>query len=144
MGIEAYPKAKELLITADGGGSNSHRTRLWKTSLQTLADETGMTIYLCHYPPGTSKWNKIEHRMFCHITQNWRGHPLESLETVVELIGATSTSSGLSIEAGLDDTIYEKGIKVSDEELSEVNLRKGRARPQWNYRIVPNYEIADT
>lgn len=135
MGRRAYPDATELLITADAGGSNGPRIRLWKTELQKLADETGLTLHVCHYPPGTSKWNKIEHRMFCHITQNWRGRPLESIETVINLIGSTTTTTGLRVRAGLDDNEYEKGVKVTDEELAVVNLRPGRARPAWNYRI---------
>jgi transposase len=137
MGREVYPDATELLITADGGGSNGSRVRLWKTELQRLASATGLTLRVCHYPPGTSKWNKIEHRMFCHITQNWRGRPLESVETVINLIGSTTTAKGLRIRAGLDDNEYVKGVKVSDEELAAVNLRPGRARPTWNYSIDP-------
>jgi hypothetical protein len=137
MGKKAYPKATELLVTADGGGSNGARTRLWKLELQRLADDIGMGIQVCHYPPGTSKWNKIEHRMFCHITQNWRGRPLESLETIVNLIGSTTTAAGLRIRASLDRNSYDKGIKVPDEELAALNLRNARVRGQWNYRIEP-------
>jgi hypothetical protein len=135
MGQRAYPDATELLITADAGGSNSPRTRLWKTELQKLANDTGLRLHVCHYPPGTSKWNKIEHRMFSHITENWRGRPLETVETVVNLIGSTTTSTGLRIRACLDKNHYEKGLKVDDDELQSVNLRKGRARGEWNYSI---------
>ena len=138
MGRHAYSDATDLLITADSGGSNGARTRLWKTELQQLADETGLRLHVCHYPPGTSKWNKIEHRMFCHITQNWRGRPLESVETVINLIGSTTTSTGLRVRAGLDTNDYEKGIKVTDEELEAVNLRRSRIHGDWNYTIEPN------
>jgi len=138
MGRCAYSDATDLLITADCGGSNGARTRLWKTELQRLANETGLRLHICHYPPGTSKWNKIEHRMFCHITQNWRGRPLESVETVIKLIGSTTTSKGLRICAGLDTNEYEKGIKVSDDELAAVNLRRSRVHGQWNYIIEPS------
>lgn len=137
MGRSVYPDATELLITADAGGSNGPRIRLWKTELQRLADETGLRLHICHYPPGTSKWNKIEHRMFCHITQNWRGRPLESVETVVNLIGSTTTPRGLRIQAGVDVNTYDKGIKVSDIEIAQVNLYPARARGTWNYRIDP-------
>jgi len=137
MGRPAYPNATELLITADAGGSNGPRTRLWKTELQRFADETGLVLRISHYPPGTSKWNKIEHRMFCHITQNWRGRPLESIETVVNLIGATTTKAGLRIRAELDDASYEKGIVVSNEALSEINLQRSPVHGQWNYAIKP-------
>jgi hypothetical protein len=137
MGRQAYPAAKELLITADAGGSNSPRIRLWKLELQKFADETGLTIQVAHYPPGTSKWNKIEHRMFCHITQNWRGRPLGSLEAVVNLIAETTTKQGLRIRAASDSTIYEKGRVVTDEEMAELTLRRSRVRGQWNYRIQP-------
>jgi hypothetical protein len=137
MGKRAYPDATQLLITADAGGSNGPRVRLWKTELQKLADDTGLTLRVCHYPPGTSKWNKIEHRMFCHITQNWRGRPLETVEAVINLIGSTTTATGLRVRAALDDNEYEKGVKVTDEELAAVNLRPARARPTWNYAIEP-------
>lgn len=138
MGRRAYRDVNDLLITADSGGSNSARTRLWKTELQRFADETGLRLHVCHYPPGTSKWNKIEHRMFCHITHNWRGRPLESVETVVNLIGSTTTSEGLRIRASVDETEYEKGIKITDDELEAVNLRRSRVHGQWNYIIEPN------
>jgi len=137
MGKTAYPTATKLLVTADGGGSNGSRTRLWKVALQRLADDTGLSIQVCHYPPGTSKWNKIEHKMFCHITQNWRGRPLESLEAVVKLIGSTTTAKGLTVQAGLDRNQYEKGIRVSDKELASLNVHAAHIRGQWNYLIAP-------
>ena len=135
MGMESYPKATKLLITADGGGSNSSRGKLWKKELQSLATETGLEINVCHYPPGTSKWNKIEHRLFSFITKNWRGKPLISLETVVNLIANTTTETGLKVRASEDTTIYEKGIKVSDDELEKINLTKDAFRGEWNYKI---------
>jgi hypothetical protein len=138
MGTRAYPDATCLLITADGGGSNGHRTRLWKTELQRFADESRLSLTVAHYPPGTSKWNKIEHRMFCHITENWRGRPLESVETVVSLIGSTTTSTGLRIKAALDRNHYEKGMKVSDEELASLNVQPHRFHGDWNYTIRPS------
>ena len=122
---------------ADGGGSNGSRTRLWKIALQELADKTGLKISVCHFPPGTSKWNKIEHRMFCHITQNWRGRPLVSHEVMVNLIGNTKTSKGLTINADLDTNSYPTGIKVSDSELAEVNLKRSKFHGDWNYQIFP-------
>ena len=122
MGRARFPKAKELLITADGGGSNGHRTRLWKVSLQALADELGLTLNVCHFPPGTSKWNKIEHRLFSFITQNWRGRPLVSLQVIVNLIANTTTSTGLIVKAALDTNHYDTEIKVSDEELAGLRL----------------------
>jgi len=135
MGISDYPNAEEFLITADCGGSNSNRTRLWKTELQKLVDELGMNVSVCHFPPGTSKWNKIEHRMFCHITKNWRGKPLISRETVVNLIGNTRTKKGLQIMAKLDENIYEKGIKITDTELESVNVERSGFHGEWNYKI---------
>lgn len=137
MGGPVYPEAKELLITADAGGSNGSRNRLWKVCLQDLADETGLQIEVCHFPPGTSKWNKIEHRMFCHITENWRGKPLVSRAVVVNLVGSTRTQSGLRIEAELDTNTYAKGLKVTDEEIDAVLLKKDRFHGDWNYRIEP-------
>jgi hypothetical protein len=137
MGSQIYPNAKELLLTADGGGSNGSRVRLWKVSLQRLADELGLTISICHFPPGTSKWNKIEHRMFCHITKNWRGEPLVSRAVVVNLIGKTTTTTGLRIKAKLDKNQYPTGIKVTDEEFAAVNLKKDNFHGEWNYSIVP-------
>jgi hypothetical protein len=138
MGHSVYPGAKELLITADAGGSNGSRNRLWKVCLQDLADETSLRIAVCHFPPGTSKWNKIEHRMFCHITENWRGQPLVSRAVVVNLIGSTGTQTGLRVEAELDTNSYEKGIKVTDEEMESVRLKKDSFHGDWNYRIEPH------
>jgi len=137
MGRERYPNADRLMITADGGGSNGTRVRLWKIELQKLADETGLTLSVCHYPPGTSKWNKIEHRMFCHITQNWRGKPLTTRMTVVELIAATTTKTGLQVRCELDTNTYEKGIKVSDAEMAALNIKGDAFHPEWNYTISP-------
>jgi hypothetical protein len=137
MGQPEYPAAQELLITADAGGSNSYRARLWKCQLQELAEETRLRISVCHFPPGTSKWNKIEHRMFCHITANWRGRPLESLEVIVNLIANTETSKGLTIQADLNVKSYARGIKVSDEEMSRLNLRPADFHGEWNYTIFP-------
>jgi len=137
MGRPTYRAAKELLITADGGGSNGTRNRLWKVCLQHLADETGLQIGVCHFPPGTSKWNKIEHRMFCHITQNWRGRPLTSRAVVVNLIGSTRTSTGLEIHSELDENEYPTGMKVTDEQLGGVRMKKNRFYGEWNYTILP-------
>ncbi len=137
MGRQAYPNATELLITADGGGSNGSRVRLWKQELQDLATETGLSLRVCHYPPGTSKWNKIEHRMFSHITQNWRGRPLESIETVVNLVAATTTTTGLHIRAAADKKSYKKGIRVSDEQMAKLSVIPDRVRSVWNYRFEP-------
>ena len=137
MGRAVYPGAKDLLITADSGGSNGNRNRLWKVSLQELADETGLAIAVCHFPPGTSKWNKIEHRMFCHITQNWRGRPLMSHAVVVNLIGSTQTRTGLRVRADLDTSSYAKGIKVTDQEMESLRLKKDKFHGEWNYRILP-------
>ena len=142
MGQPAYPQAKELLITADAGGSNNYRARLWKYQLQKLSDETGLTIWVCHFPPGTSKWNKIEHRLFCHITANWRGRPLESLEVIVNLIANTQTSKGLTIEAALNSNSYPKGIKVSDEEMARLNVTPADFHGEWNYSISPRIRAA--
>ncbi|MGZ3414765.1 MAG: ISAzo13 family transposase [Isosphaeraceae bacterium] len=138
MGRLVYPGAKELLVTADSGGSNARRSRLWKVSLQGLADELGLKISVCHFPPGTSKWNKIEHRMFCHITENWRGRPLVSQAVVVNLIGSTRTRSGLRIQAELDTNVYETGVKVTNKELEAVRLRKDKFHGEWNYTILPH------
>ena len=137
MGRSRYPKARALTITADCGGSNGARVRLWKVELQKLADETGLVLHVHHYPPGTSKWNKIEHRMFCHIQQNWRGRPLTDRLAVVELIGATTTKTGLKIDCAVDTRTYEKGIKVSDAEMAEVRLVGDDFHPEWNYTISP-------
>jgi Rhodopirellula transposase DDE domain len=141
MGHPTYPNATELLITADGGGSNGSRTRRWKVELQRLADETGLRITVCHFPPGTSKWNKIEHRMFCHITENWRGRPLVSHEVIVQLIGHTSTRTGLSIRAEIDSRPYPTGVKVTDAELAAVQLEPAEFHGEWNYRISPRVEV---
>jgi hypothetical protein len=137
MGRERYPDARELTITADGGGSNGSRVRLWKVELQKLADTTGLVLHVHHYPPGTSKWNKIEHRMFCHITQNWRARPLTDRLAVVELIAATTTKTGLKVASALDTAIYEKGIKVSDAEMKAIDIQGDAFHPEWNYTIRP-------
>jgi transposase len=137
LGQRSYPKASRLQITADCGGSNGNRTRLWKVELQTLAQETGLEIQVCHLPPGTSKWNRIEHRLFSYITMNWRGKPLVSLETIINLIGATKTSTGLEVYARLDDRDYPAKIRVTDAELATVNLRREAFHPEWNYSIKP-------
>jgi transposase len=139
MGSKRHRGAKRLLITADGGGSNGSRCRLWKVALQGLADRLGIAIHVCHFPPGTSKWNKIEHRMFCHITQNWRGRPLVSYEVIINLIANTATSQGLRIKAELDPKAYPLGIKVSDEELATVNIRPAPFHGEWNYCILPQH-----
>ncbi len=138
MGMRAYPHAKSLLVTADGGGSNSSRCRLWKVALQRLADDLGLRITVCHFPPGTSKWNKIEHRMFCHITENWRGKPLVSRAVIVSLIGSTTTRTGLRVKAELDTNLYAMGVKVSDADLATVKLKKDAFHGEWNYTIEPN------
>jgi hypothetical protein len=138
MGSSVYPRARRLLITADAGGSNGYRTRLWKVELQGLADALGLRITVCHFPPGTSKWNKIEHRMFCYITKNWRGKPLRSRGIVVNLIGNTTTKAGLQIQAELDTNAYRTGIKVSAEELAAVRLEKAPFHGEWNYTITPS------
>ena len=137
MGRPRYPEARELTITADCGGSNGARVRLWKLELQKLADETGLTLNVRHYPPGTSKWNKIEHRLFCHITQNWRGRPLTDRIAVVELIGATTTKAGLTVECALDTRTYEKGIKVPDAAMASLDIVGHPFHPEWNYSIRP-------
>ena len=137
MGRERYPNTDRLMITADGGGSNGSRVRLFKVELQKLADETGLELQVCHYPPGTSKWNKIEHRLFCHITQTWRGKPLTSRLAVVELIAATTTKTGLRVHCELDSRAYPKGIKVSDAEIGALNITGDAFHPEWNYNIAP-------
>ena len=137
MGRKTYPEASELLITADGGGSNGSRTRLWKVALQRMADATGLKISVCHFPPGTSKWNKIEHRMFCHITRNWRGRPLESLEVVVNLIASTTTTKGLRVRAALDTDKYPTGVKVDDAVMAALRLTPDAFHGEWNYVIAP-------
>ena len=137
MGQPLYPRATALLITADGGGSNSCRNRLWKVALQRLADELGVAISVCHFPPGTSKWNKIEHRLFSQIAVNWRGRPLTSLEVIVQLIGDTRTETGLQVRAELDNSCYPTGTKVTDEELAAVKLRRAKFHGEWNYTVCP-------
>ena len=137
IGRARYLGMSRLMITADGGGSNGSRLRLWKWSLQQLADETGLIIEVCHYPPGTSKWNKIEHRMFCFITQNWRAMPLVSLYVAIALIANTTTKKGLSISCELDRNTYPKGIKVSDAEMASLNITRDAFHPEWNYKISP-------
>ena len=138
MGKKRYGgTVKRLLITGDSGGSNGHRNRLWKAELQRFANRTGLIVEVCHFPPGTSKWNKIEHRLFCHITRNWRGIPLETHEIVVNLIGATRTSQGLEVHAWLDEREYLKGRKVSDAEFQELYLRRNKFQGDWNYEIHP-------
>ena len=137
MGRERYPDTDSLMITADGGGSNGSRVKLFKLELQKLADETGLSLQVCHFPPGASKWNKIEHRLFCHITQNWRGTPLTSRLVVVELIAATTTKTGLTVRCELDTQLYPKGIKVSDEEMASLNIKRDEFHPEWNYTISP-------
>jgi transposase len=137
MGQPVYPRARHLLITSDGAGSNGYRVRLWRVQLQKLADELQMTVQVCHFPPGTSKWNKIEHRMFSHITQNWRGRPLVSREVVVNLIGNTTTADGLRIQAQVDDNTDAAGIEVSDQELAELAIERDEFHGEWNYRLKP-------
>ena len=137
MGSEAYPKASRLLITADGGGSNGARVRLWKLELQKLADETALEISICHLPPGTSKWNKIEHRLFSFISQNWRGKPLVSHQVIVNLISATTTKTGLRVRAEIDPGKYPKGVKVSDEEVASIRIARDEFHGEWNYTILP-------
>jgi hypothetical protein len=137
IGRGRYPGAERLLINADCGGSNGARVRLWKVELQKLADESGLILEVCHYPPGTSKWNKIEHRMFCHISQNWRAEPLTSRAAVVELIAATKTRAGLTIACELDTDDYPKGIKVSDAEMRALEIKGDEFHPEWNYTITP-------
>ena len=137
IGRVRYPLMRELTITADCGGSNGVRVRLWKVQLQKLADETGITIKVLHYPPGTSKWNKIEHRLFCHITQNWRGQPLESRAAVIELIGRTTTKAGLTVECALDERTYEKGIRIKKAEMKLLDIQGDAFHPEWNYKIRP-------
>lgn len=137
MGIRAYPRARQLLVIADGGGSNGWRTRLWKVALQRLADELGLRIAVSHLPPGTSKWNKIEHRLFAHITQNWRGQPLVSHEVIVNLIGHTKTKTGLQVRADLNTGTYATGKKVTDAEFAQLQIERDAFHGEWNYTIVP-------
>jgi len=137
MGASRFPRAQKLMITADGGGSNSSRNRLWKVALQELANELQLPLQVSHFPPGTSKWNKIEHRLFSFITKNWRGRPLTSYQVIVELISNTTTEAGLIVKAAIDTTDYKTGVKISDEELAKVNIRRARFHGEWNYTIIP-------
>jgi hypothetical protein len=141
MGASLYPDATRILITADAGGSNGYRLRLWKRELQKLADETGLEMAVCHFPPGTSKWNKIEHRLFSAITQNWRGKPLVSHEVIVKLIAATTTRTGLRVRSGLDTGDYPKGVTVSDAEMETLYLRTDPFHGEWNYSLLPRQRL---
>ena len=143
FGRRHYPRARRLLLCADGGGSNGARNRAWKYHLQQFADQMGLEVTVCHYPPGTSKWNKIEHRMFSFISLNWKGRPLVSYETVVNLIGATRTKTGLRIKAALDTRQYQAGVKISDEEMERINLRPHSTNPFWNYTISPRSRLGE-
>ncbi len=138
MGRKNHPNAKKLLIMADGGGSNGSRNKLWKTELQKLADELNMEISVCHFPPGTSKWNKIEHRMFSCISMNWRGRPLTNYETIVNLISNTTTKNGLKINCMLDKSKYQTGIKITDEQMQNLRLTKEKFHGEWNYKLKPH------
>jgi hypothetical protein len=142
MGQHSYPHSTELLITADAGGSNGYRTRAWKVELQQFADETGLRVCVCHLPPGTSKWNKIEHRLFCHITQNWRGRPLASYATIVNLIGSTHTAMGLRVRAGLDRKGYPTGEKISNADIKRLALKKFKFHGEWNYELSPRGKLS--
>jgi hypothetical protein len=139
MGQQRFPRATRLMITADGGGSNASRSRLWKMALQDLANELQMNLSVCHFPPGTSKWNKIEHRLFSFITQNWRGKPLRSLQTIVSLIGSTTTKGGLIVKAHLDTNQYDTGIQVSDADMARLQIRRHKFHGEWNYTIKPKH-----
>jgi hypothetical protein len=142
MGARAYPNARTLFITADAGGSNGYRSRVWKHELQKFADDTNLNIRVSHFPPGTSKWNKIEHRLFCHITQNWRGKPLRTFETIVELIGNTCTHAGLRVKAALDKKTYKKGVGVTEEQMDALALTRDEFRGEWNYELRPHANLA--
>jgi hypothetical protein len=142
MGQLKYPQARKLLITADCGGSNGARVRLWKIELQNLADETGLEVSVCHLPPGTSKWNKIEHRLFSFISGNWRGRPLTDYKTIVELIASTKTRTGLTVRCELDTQLYPKGVKVSDEQMARLNITRHPFHGEWNYTISPRHKLA--
>jgi hypothetical protein len=143
MGEARYPGATELLVCADGGGSNGSRNRLWKVALQGLADRTGLTVHVSHFPPGASKWNKVEHRLFCHVTQNWRGKPLVSHDVIVSLIGSTTTAGGLKVRAALDTAAYPTGVKVTKQEMDAVNLARDDFHGDWNYSISPRQQRRD-
>jgi len=137
FGKKAYPKSKDMLICADAGGSNNYRYRLWKFELKKFAEQDNISLTVLHFPPGTSKWNKIEHRLFSHISMNWKGRPLTSYEVVVNLISATKTKSGLKVHADLDTNKYPVGIKISDEDMKSINLKKHKFHGEWNYTISP-------
>jgi len=137
VGQRKVPHAKQILITADGGGSNGSRVKLWKTSLQKFVNESRLEVTVCHFPPGTSKWNKIEHKLFSQISCNWKGIPLVDIETIVQLIGATSTKQGLKVIAKREDKVYEKGIKISDEEMNKLKITRHKFHGEWNYTIKP-------
>ena len=141
MGQQSYPQATEFLITADSGGSNGSRVRLWKVELQRLADETGLELRVCHLPPGTSKWNKIEHRLFSFISQNWRGKPLVSHQVIVDLIAATSTKTGLKVRAQIDSNLYPSGLKVSDKQVAALHIERDAFHGEWNYKILPQVSV---
>ena len=143
MGRPLYPDATRLLVTADAGGSNGARLRLWKWELQRLADETGMEIAVCHLPPGTSKWNKIEHRLFSAITQNWRGRPLVSHEVIVELIGATTTRTGLRVRSELDTNDHPSGVSASDAEMRSLHIKPDAFHGEWNYTVLPRLRLPE-
>ena len=140
FGRRRYPKARTIFITADCGGSNGYRTRLWKAELQRFADDTGMRVRVAHYPPGTSKWNKIEHRLFSQITANWRGRPLTSYQVIVDLIGATRTKTGLKVYAYLDECVYTNGREVTDEEIATLRIKRDSFHGEWNYTILPRHQ----
>ena len=140
-GRHLYREARQIVITADGGGSNGSRLRLWKLELQTFADETGLWLSICHFPPGTSKWNKIEHRLFSFISSNWRGEPLRDYETIVNLIAKTTTAKGLTVKCRLDRRKYPTGRKVSDHEMQRVNLERNKFHGDWNYIIKPTPKV---
>lgn len=139
MGNQRYPHAHSLYITVDGGGSNGSRNRLWKVSLQDFANKYNMNVYVSHFPPGTSKWNKIEHRLFSAISMNWRGRPLETNEIIVELIGHVTNSSGLRVMSTIDTHEYKTGTVVDDSEMEKINIRRHNFHPEWNYAILPNH-----
>jgi len=141
IGKQLYPNKKDILITSDGGGSNGVRNRLWKKELQQFATETGLSITVTHLPPATSKWNKIEHRLFSYISINWRGKPLTSLETIIELLSHTTTKEGLTVTAVVDRNIYPIGVKVTDDELKRLNILRNEFHPEWNYMIKPEKDV---
>ncbi len=137
LGSKAYPESTDLLVTADAGGSNGYRRRAWKKGLQEFANETGLTVHVVHFPPGTSKWNKIEHRLFCHLSKNWRGRPLFSHATIIGLIGSTTTRTGLRVHAVLDEGEYPTGQKVTEREMRDLNIKKSVWHGEWNYSFAP-------